>query len=186
MHLLLERGADVKSHGSKSIFAAAWGGQVNAARILIDAGLSNAQIDAYGLLTRLMCSMKPEAVEFLRFFQESGLIDIHHLDEDPVEAEKNLAGVVMYAAGRGHVECLRILREYGVDLDDGPLYSRFEFPPPIIVAKAWSQNKVVEYLLSIGVKDINPLDTCMADDFRNGEFPAEPKPLSTCPLPYKA
>lgn len=186
MHLLIERGADVKSHGSKSIFAAAWGGQINAARILIDAGLSNAQIDAYGLLTRAMCSMKPEAAEFLRFFQENGLIDIHHLDEDPVEAEKNLAEVVIYAAGHGHVECLRILREYGVDLDDGSLYSRFEFPPPIIVAKAWSQNKVVEYLLSIGVKDINPLDTCIADGFRNGEFPAEPKPLSTCPLPYKA
>lgn len=186
IHLLLERGADVNFHGSKSIFATAWGGQINAAKILINAGLSKAQIDGHGLLTRAMHSMKPEAAEFLRFFQEGGLIDVHHLDKDPVKAEKDLVEVLVYAAAMGHVECLRILCEYGVDLDDGPLYSRCEYPPLIIAAKAWSQDKVVEYLLSIGVKDVDPLDTCVADDFRSGKFPAEPSPLLTYSMPYRA
>ena len=114
------------------------------------------------------------------------MIDAHYLDKDPVKAENNLVEVSVYAAAMGHVECLRILREYGTDLDDSSLYSRRECPPLIIAAKAWSQDKVVEYLLSIGVKDVDPLDTCIADDFRSGEFPAEPKPLSICSMPYKA
>ncbi|EYE99842.1 uncharacterized protein EURHEDRAFT_31524 [Aspergillus ruber CBS 135680] len=92
IHLLLERGANVNFHGNKTIFAAAWGGQINAVKIqiLINAGLSNAQIDVCGLLTRAMHSMKPEAAEFLRFFQESGLIDIHHLDKDPSRQRRAL------------------------------------------------------------------------------------------------
>ena len=113
------------------------------------------------------------------------MIDAHYLDKDPVKAENNLVEVSVYAAAMGHVECLRILREYGTDLDDSSLYSRRECPPLIIAAKAWSQDKVVEYLLSIGVKDVDSLDICVADDFRGGEFSADPRPLLACFMPYR-
>lgn len=191
LHLLLKRGANVNVDGIKSIIAAAWGGHINTAQILINTkpqiqGLKGA-INAHSILTRAMCSMKPEAVDFLRVFQEHGLIDIHNFDKDPSKAEEALVDLVVFAATLGHVEYLKIFHEeFGTGiLDDDPMYSRFEYAPPIVCARSRYQDKVVQYLLSIGVKDVDPLDTCFAEYFRSGEWPVRPQPLLICPMPYR-
>ena len=191
LHLLLKRGANVNVDGIKSISVAAWGGHINTAQILINTrpqiqGLKDA-INAHSILTRAMCSMKPEAVDFLHVFQEHGLIDIHNLDKDPSKAEEALIDLVGFAATLGHVEFLKIFRdEFGTGiLDDDPMYSRFEYAPSIVCARSRYQDEVVEYLLGIGVKDVDPLDTCFAEYFRSGEWPVRPEPLLICPMPYK-
>ena len=45
----------------------------------------------------------------------------------------------------------------------------------------------VEYLLSIGVKDVDLLDpdTSFSENFRSGEWPVKPRPLLNCPMPYR-
>ena len=191
LHLLLKRGANVNVDGVKSIIAAAWGGHINTAQILINTKpqiqhLKDA-INAHLILTRAMCSMKPEAVEFLHIFQEQGLIDIHNLDKDPRKAEEALVDLMVFAATLGHVEFLKIFHdEFGTGiLDDDLMYTKFEYAPPIVCARSRYQDKVVEYLLSIGVKDVDPLKTCFAEYFRSGEWPVRPEPLLICPMPYR-
>lgn len=45
----------------------------------------------------------------------------------------------------------------------------------------------VEYLLSIGVKDVDLLDpdTSFSETIRSGEWPVKPRPLLNCPMPYR-
>ena len=120
-------------------------------------------------------------------FQEHGFIDIHNLDKDPSKAEEALVDLVVFAATLGYVEFLKIFHdEFGTGiLDDDPMYSKFEYAPPIVYARSRYQDKVVEYLLNVGVKDIDPLDTCFAEYFRRGEWPVRPEPLLICPMPYR-
>lgn len=192
LHLLLKRGADVNIEGFSSILAAAWGGHINTAWILINNRpqfqLPKDRINARLLLTQAMCSMKPKAVNFLRVFQEQGLIDIHNLDKNPSNAEEALVDLVAFAAAMGYVDFLKIFHdEFRTRiLDDDPMYARFEYAPLIVCARSRYQDKVVEYLLSIGVKDVDPLDTCFAEYFRSGEWPVKPGPLLICPMPYRA
>ena len=191
LHLLLKRGANVNIDRIKSIITAAWGGHINTAQILINTKPQiqclKDVINAHSILTGAMCSMKPEAVEFLHVFQEHGLIDIHNLDKEASKAEEALVDLVVFAATLGHVEFLKVFHEeFGTGIvDDDPMYLRFEYAPPIVCARSRFQDKVVEYLLSIGVKDVDPLDTCFAEYFRSGEWPVRPEPLLICPMPYR-
>ena len=115
LRLLLQRGADVdlRGYAIRGILAAAWGGHINIAQILLSTRpeLPEAGINAHLLLTRAMCSMKPEAVDFLRVFQERGLIDIHNPDKDPNKAEEALVELVTFAAAMGHVDFLKAFRD---------------------------------------------------------------------------
>lgn len=142
LHLLLQRGADVylRGYAIRSRLAAAWEGHINTAQILLNTRpeLPEAGINAHLLLPRAMCSMKPEAVDFLRVFQERGLIGIHNPDKDPSKAEEALVELVTFAAAMGYVTFLKAFRDdFGTGiLDDDPMYSRVEYPLPIICARS--------------------------------------------------
>ena len=66
------------------------------------------------------------------------------------------------AARVGNTGMNHILSRHGVSVDHNHhsyAPNATNLPPPIIIAKAWSQTEAVQVLKELGAKDISPLDS---------------------------
>ena len=68
----------------------------------------------------------------------------------------------------GHEEVVRILAKAGVNVDGG---SGDEKEPPILKAMIYGQDDMVELLLSLGTRWVDPFKSASAKDFVEGVYP---------------
>lgn len=176
LRLLLARGADPRGYagGSYSMRAVVWGGHVSAARILLDAGL---QLKPSSWPTVLeIAALRVGSAGVARLILDRGLVDFTKLDDDPHEAEHDMVDIVLAACQQGNVGVIQALARQGVSLDDASLYARHNYPPPIVAAMAFRHDHLVRALRELGVPEVDPLDTIVAQDFINGKYPCDPPP----------
>jgi len=186
MGLLLARGAN--PYGREPIYcssmrAAAWGGHVGAARILLDAGI---ELKPH----HWMKILEPAAslvgsAELVRLFLDRVDFDHHLLKEDPQEAEDCVVHIVGLACQQGNISFIQALAQHGVPMDDEGLFTRQDIPPPIILAMAYRQDHIVPMLRELGAREVDPFDSIVGGDFANGKYPCDPPPPQECLMPWR-
>ncbi|GIK03553.1 hypothetical protein Aspvir_007625 [Aspergillus viridinutans] len=186
MRLLLARGASIGEHANRSIDvppgpqamrAVAWGGHYDAMEVLIDAGLRLGIRDWTGVMFILSC--QPNAAKLARTILDDGhlRLSLPVPDEDDSSV---LADLVCLACRHGNFEYLKALFDHGVPLNDDDIYNRRGYPPPIVMAKCWRQDTLVEALKKLGAHEVDPLQSILGNRFKQGEFPCDPPPPPPC------
>lgn len=184
--LLLARGANPygwEPEYCSSMRAAAWGGHVGAARILLDAGVELKPRRRMSILD--VAAPRVGSAELGRLLLDRGIFDIHKLDDNPQEAEGCVVRLMGLACQQGNIGFIQALAQHGVTVNDESLYARHDCPPPIIVAMAFRQNHVVRVLLELGAREVDPLDTIWGGGFANGKYPCDPSPPPDCSMPWR-
>lgn len=177
MHLLLARGADPYGWEPKhctSMHAAAYGGHVGAARILLDAGVKVESDQWMGILE--IAADREGPAELVRLLLDRFNFDYHMLDDEPQQAESYVAHLIALACQRGNIGFVQAMAQHGVNVNDEGLYTRHGFPPLTTVAMAFRQDHIVRMLRELGAREVDPLDTIMGEDFASGKYPCDPPP----------
>lgn len=157
VRLLLDRGAKYyESRVGDPLHFAAKNGHTQVAQMLLDSGASiNATNEGRGL----HCAARNGEVAMVQFFLENG-----------VEV-KYYSYALTAAVEGGQEEVVKMLLALGVDIDGG----NEGRDPPILRAMIRGQHHVVKLLLKHGAKDIDPLETEYAEEFRNCTYPLRDK-----------
>ncbi|KAJ3043987.1 hypothetical protein HDV00_003514 [Rhizophlyctis rosea] len=100
MKLLLSSGANVQAHGVGALVQAAYHGHAKVAKLLIESG----------------CTVNIPSEGSSRFNEHPDHNNLGGLGKDLCANRKNLP-VVVYAAGRGYVEVMKVLIEAGADIN---------------------------------------------------------------------
>ena len=144
------------------LYLAAINGHQPAVQLLLDHGkaINNAQGTNHGLLAHAARNGEAAMIRYL--VEERGF--------DPHD-ESNRAGIALeMAAERGQVETVRMLVGSGVNVDGCVGGGR---DGPMLRAMMYGQMGVVDALLALGAKKVDPSETEYADDFLDGEYPME-------------
>lgn len=184
--LLLARGANPyggEPRYCSSMRAAAWGGHVGAARILLDAGVE-VKSDRWMRILEIAAGLVGSA-ELVRLLFGRFDFDYHMLDDDPQEAERCVGPLMGVACQQGNTGFIQAMAQHGVPVNDEGLYSRHDCPPPITVAMAFRQDHVVRVLRELGAREVDPLDTIVGGDFANGTYPCDPPSPRECCMPWR-
>lgn len=185
LRFLLARGANPygwEPEWCPSIRAAAWGGHVGAARILLDAGV---ELQSHHWMYILeVAADRNGSAELVRLLLDRFDFDYHKLDDDPQTAERYVVHLMGVACQHGNIGFIQAMAQHGVNVNDEGLYTRHNCPPLITVAMAYRQDHVVRMLRELGAREIAPLDTIMGGDFANGRYPCDPPPPKECRMPW--
>ncbi|KAF2203636.1 ankyrin [Delitschia confertaspora ATCC 74209] len=182
VRLLLSRGADPygKPH-PRSMRAVAWSGHVGIARALLDAGVKHDPSEWSDILQ--IAAQRPSSVGFIRLLLERHVLEFA---SDPKnEWYGILAEAMLLACQQGNIQCIRVLFDHGVPLDDIHLYEQvIELPVPIVAAMAFGQDTAVQALKQLGAQNRDPIESIWAEKWTNGEIPMDPvTQLRTCRMP---
>ena len=186
LRLLLARGANPygwEPGYCSSMRAAAWGGHVSAARILLDAGVELKPSQWMSILN--IAAPRVVSAELGRLLLDLGIFDCHMLDDNPQEAEGCVVRLMGLACQQGNIVFIQALAQHGVTVNDESLYTRHDCAPPIIVAMAYRQNHAVRVLRELGAREVDPLETIWGGDFANGRYPCDPPPPPECKMPWR-
>jgi hypothetical protein len=146
-------------------------------RILLHAGASfRLTRTTWGRVFRIAASLAGSA-EMVQMMFNTGVVNIGKI------SEHRLLRAVTVACELGNLGFIRVLAHNGVNMDDGSIYAKYELFPPIITAKSFRQDALVQMLLEINVRDIDPLTTSLGELFARGEYPRDPKPPRQCRMP---
>lgn len=161
VRLLLDRGAKYyNSMFGEPLYFAAKNGHTQVAQMLLDSGAS---INAEGRGSSVLaCAAMNGEAAMVRFLLENG-VEVQDYSYGNVALEE--------AAERGEEEVVKMLLARGVDVDGG---NRGR-DPPVLRAMIYGHHHMVKLLLEHGAKDIDPLETDHAEDFRNGTYPRSNK-----------
>ncbi len=169
--LLLERGTlfNDDEYGNKgALNLAARCGHEDVVRVLLDNGADVNAESGSGFLNPLIEAVRSQNVGTMRLLLDRG-------------ADINASECGEYAFSdaiiRGHTEVIRVLVKAGVDIDSTGYP---EEPAPILSAMMYGEDRVVELLLELGAKMVNPLTSRWAEEFLNGTYPKkirDPPPL---------
>lgn len=184
LRLLLARGASPYGRHSAnfSMRAAVWGGNIGAARILLDAGV---QLEPGPWMSVLeIAAPRVGSVELGRLLLDRGIIEAYKLDKGPEEAESFIVALMALACQQGNVGFVQGLAQHGVEMDDVSLYARHRCPPPIIMAMAFQHDHLVQALRDLEVTEVDPLDSLLGEDFANGKYPCHPPDPPQCRMPH--
>ncbi|KAF2871172.1 hypothetical protein BDV95DRAFT_607443 [Massariosphaeria phaeospora] len=166
--------------------AAAQGGHVSSARMLLEAGEKLTQVQGLSLL--LHAAPTPRATEVIRYLLDCGAIRVDQRNEyDEQVANTRVAYCMMLAAQRGNIGFIEALVRHGVpvdDEDDEEFYKDDDVPPPIIAAMAFRQTETVVALKRLGARDRDPMDSIIARHFESGKYPCDPETVSNSNTTY--
>ncbi|KAF1994647.1 hypothetical protein P154DRAFT_581596 [Amniculicola lignicola CBS 123094] len=172
---------------ARSMQACLWGGHLGPARMLLNAGVLLPSWAWEGLLD--IAAQHPHAVPVLELLLSTNSI-VPRKWNDLYPTQKPAFTQLWYmceAARVGNMDFIWLLSRYGVPVDDENEYEyeHVEYlPPPIVIAKAWSQHETVKLLKFLGAKDVDPLESSWKSKFESGMLPLKP-PISTeCPMPW--
>jgi len=132
LRLLLAGGANPYGWEPKwcpSIRAAAWGGHVGAARILLDAGVELESNHWMSLLE--VAADRKGSASLVRLLLDRFDFDYHKLDDDPQTAESYVVHFMGVACQHGNIGFIQAMAQHGVNVNDEGLYTRHNCPPLI-------------------------------------------------------
>ena len=145
------------------LYLAAINGHQPAVSLLLNHGksINDAQGTNQGLLAHAARNGEAAMIRYL--VKERGF-DLH-------DGSSNRGAIALeMAAERGEVETVKTLVELGVNVDGCPDDSEGR-DAPVLRALMYGQVHVVDVLLSLGAKKVDPYKTVYADDFLDGEYP---------------
>lgn len=164
--LLLDQVVDLHDKGVKcnAIHAAASNGYQEIVQILLDKGADINFSSASHYETPLLEAARNQQLDMMRFLLNNGAC-----------LKTNECGdqAFHYAVIRGHDKVVCILAEAGVNVDGDPDDPKF---PPILLAMRHGHEKMVELLLKLGARWVDPLKSAWADQFLDGTYPYPPPP----------
>lgn len=168
--LLLEKGAlfDSEGHSKGAINVAARYGHEDVVRVLLDNGADVNADSGSGFQNPLYEAAMSQHVGMMRFLLDKGA-DIKAFEC----GESAFSRAIM----KGYEEVIRVLVEAGVDIDSTGYDGE---PAPILSAMMYGQDRVVELLLELGAKRVDPLTSDWAEKFLDGSYPeyiGDPPPL---------
>ena len=161
VRFLLENGIHYyEGRWGDPLYLAAINGHQTVVRQLLDHGkaINNAQGSNRGLVAH--AARNGEAA-MIRYLVEERGFDLH---DGSCRGEIALE----MAAERGQVETVRLLVGFGVNVDGGVSWGR---DAPVLRAMMYGQARVVDALIELGAKKVDPSETEYADDFLDGEYP---------------
>jgi ankyrin repeat protein len=168
---------DLPMSAVMSMRAVAWSGQVGTARILLEAGVRLHHPHWSNILEIAM--PRKESTELVKMWLESGAFDFKAIDP------KDQADIISLTCKQGNVGVIHALQQHGISMKEISSYAQMHgIPPPLLVAKAFKHDFLVQALLDSGVSDIEPLETPFAEHFESGEFPRDPSPRRESRMPW--
>ena len=101
----------------------------------------------------------------LNFLLKNGA-DLNRLSEDG----RHRVGEIMLADAvrNGQLPIVNILTQAGV-----PPNNSDESIDPVLVALAYGQSHVLKALIDIGARERDPMESCLATEFRSGKYPLD-------------
>ena len=179
-YLLAEEGRqDVSSmiFGDPITIAAARG-HIDTARVLIEH--SSGMSGSLGTYRPVCEAAKHNRVDMVRYLLQKGAELGMWVDND--EIVKMHYNALKWAVQRGWNDVMVALAEgskMGIKITPPEFVGSTYHPPLIIQAKMWNQADTVALLLTLGLDDIDPLQTVWAEDFRKGVYPKSSATLMT-------
>ncbi|KAL8848471.1 MAG: hypothetical protein Q9221_006522 [Calogaya cf. arnoldii] len=159
VRVLLDRGADptLRSRPDDPLFFAAKNGHTEVVQILLDHGANiNAKGRDHSVLAR---AARNGELAMVKFLLDKG-VDLMASGSGDRALEE--------AAGRGHEDIVRYLVEHGINVN-GRGGAR---DPPILRAMVYGQQHIINLLVDLGAKKLDPSTTRYAAKFADGRLPA--------------
>lgn len=150
-------------------------GRVGLIRILVDEGIipKSRLRNAEALRIFAEAVAHRTSAKVIEYLLEDEVIDLAALREAKTDVGYELVHCVIGAAQRGNFELLKVVALRGFSLDDEEYYARADCPLPILAAKAFRQTAAVDALLRLGIRDVDPLQSMLAQGFASGEYPRD-------------
>ena len=147
-----------------ALISAAREGHENVVRIFLDSGLDvNTIVHPYG-------SPLTQAAKFNRGSMARFLI-FRGADLQP----PGYGRVFRHAIWHGSEEVVRVLADFGVDVDGGFNHNNKK-KAPILLAMMKGHDHIVKLLIELGAEWVDPLRTNVARQFRDGTYPIRQRP----------
>lgn len=163
---------------SLSMQAATWNGHVGVAGMLLDAGVDLTKEQWEDVFN--IAAHRHEAAGLVEFILSRKLPNVAEL----LKQSKVMTWLVIVAARLGNMEFIKLMAAYGVAIDDERLHEHeHNIPPPIIIAKAWTQPATVDLLLDLGAIDRHPLNSLWHEEFKTRRYPQPPPTRPECAMP---
>ena len=116
---------------------------------------------------------------------DHGIIKFDEFHRDPKVFEYSLPIIIGYACQQGNIALVQALVQHGVALNEVALYTPQAVPPPITIAMAFRQDRMVQVLRELGATEVDPIDTIFGDGFAAGKFPCDPPPPPECRMLWR-
>jgi hypothetical protein len=174
MQFLLSKGADPNGEWSLGVmYAISWEGHFHIGDLLLKAGLQPPTEKEWQNPFQLVC-VRPRSFNFIGWVFERGLFDMNKAKQDS-EVLDYLSDHIRWASRMGNLDFIRTLVEYGFPISNHERFQTADDTFPTVYARAGHHENIAEYLIDLGVPDMDPTDTPLVNHFleRKGIFADE-------------